>query len=266
MRISIRTRLLGLGGIAVIVVAYALILGKVGGESGISASSDIGGLIIDVAASIVVLRTAFAFDRGEPLRAQWLAIAASVVLFTLGDATWAFTELVQQRDVPYPGLPDLFYVALYPAFGIGLFMAAFAYRRLVDVRWPLVLTAIVTLALSAALAVVVIPVLLRDKVGIAETTLSVFYPLGDLLFQLAPALFVALIIVRLHEGALAWPWWAIVAGVIVVAVADTSYSWLEAEQLYYSGHMVDIGWMLGYLLIGIGGSLALDVNVTRRMR
>lgn len=260
--ISMRTRLLGIGGIAVIMVAYSLILFGVGGEAGASASSDIGGLVIDVAASVVLFRTAFAFRKGEPPRAQWLAIAASVVLFTLGDAVWTYLELVEGADVPYPGPPDVFYVALYPAFAIGLFMAAFAYRRLVDVRWPLIATTISTAALSVVLIVVVIPVLVEGELGLGETALSVFYPLGDLLFQFAPALFVGLTIMHLRRGALAWPWWAIVVGVIVVAVADTTYSWLEAEQLYSSGHIVDIGWMLGYLLIGIGGSLARDVNST----
>lgn len=264
--ISLRTRLVAVGGIAVIAASYALILAGVGGDYGVALSSDLGGLVIDVLASFVVLSTALAFQPGEPLRRQWMAFGIGVALFTAGDAAWSYIELVQRADVPYPGVPDFFYVPVYAAFAFGLFTTALAYRRLVSIRVPLIGTGVVVAALGGGLIGIVLPALSGLDVSPAEQALSVFYPLADLLLLLMPAVFVLFVIRYLRGGALAWPWYSVAVGLAVLGMTDTAFSWLEALELYETGMLVDIGWMAGYLLIAVGASLARDVMLAGRVR
>lgn len=62
-------------------------------------------------------------------------------------------------------------------------------------------------------------------------------------------------------GALGTPCRFVMAGAAFLASADTVYQWLEWQGLYQSGHIVDLGWMLGYVLIAVGASTMQDLLV-----
>jgi hypothetical protein len=79
------------------------------------------------------------------------------------------------------------------------------------------------------------------------------------LLGLGPALFVVLVARRLGRGAFGWPWYAAAFGMVVVALSDASYSWLQAKDAYVTGQLVDVGWMVGYVLVAAGSLIARDV-------
>ncbi len=49
------------------------------------------------------------------------------------------------------------------------------------------------------------------------------------------------------------------AGMAILAVADTVYQWLEWQGMYAAGNIVDLGWMLGYVFIAVGASVMRDL-------
>jgi hypothetical protein len=111
--------------------------------------------------------------------------------------------------------------------------------------------------------------LLADIVGDAESTISerllgAFYPLADLALALGPALFILLVAMKLGGGRFAWPWRAVAVGFFILAITDTAFTWLDWNEVYASGHIVDAGWMVGYALVGFGASIAADVHLAAK--
>lgn len=247
-------------GVVAAVTIQLLVMAGVGGEFVSTAVSDIGGVLIIGTAAVVIIRTAMRFGKGEPLRRQWLAIGFGVLLYTLGDVMWTYIELIQRAEVPYPGLPDVMYVSLYVFLGYGIVSAAYAYRGLVKIKTPLSISVLVTLATGLVLYMVLVRDIIADSsVGVLEKLLDLYYPVADLALLLGPAIFIVLVVAQLGRGSLAVPWRFVMAGMAILAVADTWYQWLEWQGLYAAGHVVDLGWMLGYVLIAVGASIMRDL-------
>jgi hypothetical protein len=76
--------------------------------------------------------------------------------------------------------------------------------------------------------------------------------------MIAPATALALVLRRLGNGRIAWPWTALLLAVIVFAVADTAYSYADWSGAGTS-MLTDIGWTVANLLFAIAALLALDV-------
>lgn len=226
---------------------------------GSAAISDFGSFAVNGTAAVIVLVAVLGYAKGEPLRLQWLLIGLGVALFAAGDLVWAVYEVVLERE-PFPSLADVLYVAQYLPFFIGVSLAGLAYRRLVPVRLPLLAATLV----ASAGAVGVYAILGRHVVVDAETpvverVLLLAYPFCDLLLVFGPALFIVLVLAKLGSGRLARPWWAVAGGMLVLALTDSGYAYLDWNDLYKPGSLVDYGWMAGYLLIAFGASIAYDM-------
>lgn len=258
-RLSSRTWAVFVIGMVSVAVMYSLIALKVGGQTGALWTSDLGetGLVGMSAAFILFVAGRLGLGAvGRP----WLWIGLSCVSFAVGDAIWSFTELGLGRQVAYPGLPDLFYILVYPLIAIGLTRALLNYRTLVNMRVP------VAIAISTGAVVCGVvyfgflrPYVLAVGLAPAEAALSSFYPLADVIFALTPALAVALVVSKLGGGRLGWPWWAVIVGVLVFASADSAYSYLAARDLYVAGSLVDFGWILANAFMAFGAAIALDL-------
>lgn len=247
-------------GVVAAVTVQLLVMAGIGGEFVSTAVSDFGGILIIGTAAGVIIRTALRFGKGEPLRRQWLAIGIGVLFYTLGDVVWTYIELIQRVEVPYPGLPDIMYVALYGFLGYGIVSAAYAYRGLVKIKMPLMISVSVAVVTGAVLYMVLIRDIIADSsVVLLEKLLDLYYPIADLALLLGPAIFIVLVVAQLGRGSLAAPWRFVMAGMAILAVADTVYQWLEWQGLYAAGSVVDLGWMLGYVLIAVGASIMRDL-------
>lgn len=256
---------LGLAGAVVVYAAVRLLLAA-GQEAEATAVSDFGEAAVVALAAVIVLRTAFSFRPGEAVRRYWLLIGAGVAMFAAGDLVWSVIEVVMGQD-SFPSLADAFYVSQYLLFGTGVGLAAAGYRHLLDVRRPLAYAAACSLAVAGGLYVVLLRTIIADpELDVATKALSLFYPLADVALELFPALFIAFIAWRLGRGTFGWPWWPVAAGLLVLAVSDAGFAWLDWQGLYEPGHLVDAGWMIGQMLVATGALVARDVfgvNVAR---
>lgn len=263
VRVSARTKAILFGGLALVAVLYALIRLGVGGENGPVVISDVGETAIGLVGAAFILYVAWTF-RGQPFARPWTLIGLGLGAFALGDLVWTIIEVGMGKEPPYPGLPDLFYVFQYLFMGAGLIITALAYRGLVDLKAPLAGATAVTVFLAVFVSwLVLMPIVTDSEVELAEKALSVFYPLGDLLLLLGPTLVIIFMVSRLGGGALARPWWAVAAGIAVMAASDTAFSYLEWHDLYESGMIVDVGWMAGGVFLATAASLARDLVAPR---
>lgn len=240
---------------------YALIVARVGGDAGITAVADIGELLIAAATTAVTFWAATRFRPGEPLRRVWTLLGVSALFFTLGDAAWTLYEVALGVEVPFPSLADALYALEYPFSALALLLAALGYRKLVKLTPRVaIVTAVVVVTIAVVWLGFVGEIVADAEATVLERALSAFYPLADILLAMAPALLVALVVMKLGGGRLGWPWWVVAVAYAVLAVTDTAFSWLDWIEVYQSGHIIDAGWMLGYGLLGVAASLAVDVN------
>ncbi|HEY3317660.1 MAG TPA: hypothetical protein VGK50_04490 [Coriobacteriia bacterium] len=260
-RISLRTMVIGGTGLALaagVYVAVRLLLNS-GAEELATAVSDVGGTAVIGACALVILYTAFGFRKGDAVGLHWKLIGAGVLVYTLGEATWSYIEVVQKSDA-FPSAADIFYVLTYVLLGAGIIMAALGYRRLIDLRAPFAIAAVVSVALIGGMYALLLRGTLADaELGGLAKVLSVGYPIADVVLEFAPALLIVLVAWRLGRGSFGWPWWPLALGVAIIAVSDSGFALLDAKGLYQAGDPVDAGWMLGNVLIATGALVARDV-------
>lgn len=262
---SLRVQTWALGAIGLAAVAVVGISMRLVSDDSMSAAiSSVGGLAIAICALVAMVFSVRSMDSG-PIRDRWLLITMGVAMFAIGDLVWAYIEVVQGLEPPYPGLPDLFYVGEYALLGTALLAAGLSYRGLVDYKRPALMAATISAVCAAALWWSFIGELALDAQTPAwERVFNVFYPMADVTLLIGAALFTVFMIAQLGGGRLAWPWWSVAVGTVILSITDTMFSWTMATGSYASGALVDIGWLLAHVAIAFGAVVAQDVAVPLR--
>lgn len=221
-------------------------------------------IVIQGVAVVVMVYVVLQLGLGQPIGRQWAWLTAGSASFWIGSTVWAYYEVVLEQPVPFPGLPDLFYLALYPFAAVGLFSAVRAFGKLFDTRVPLALAAAVSAVATGAVYFAVFSTIAADtELSAIEKIISFFYPLGDIWLLLFPAAALALTAGQLRGGRLAWPWWIVVLGYLMVAAADVMFTVGTWDGTYQSGSVIDMGWWLGFSAVAAAASLMLDVQRPR---
>jgi hypothetical protein len=263
MRSIVSNRTIAIFAIGVVVIAaLAIAIGTgVGGDNISLILSDFGLTAVEFASAAVILWVAFSFAPAEKVRVQWIAIGLGVLLYAVGDAVWAYIEVIKGAEVPYPGAPDIFYLLIYPFLAFGLLRAGLAYRGFVNLGKPAWISAAVVVALAAVVYFSLLkPYVFGADLSSAEKAISAAYPISDLLFALGPALFTLIVVFGLGRGRFAWPWWAVAAGTVLVVLGDSGYAYLTSYGLYESGSVIDYGFVAGFLLMAVGASIFYDLS------
>lgn len=247
--------------VAITVVAALLVTLQVGGETGVVAVSDIHEMIVVGIAAVATLRSAWRLGWRTSVGKPWLYIGLGTASYFVGDTIWTVLEVFLWQEVPYPGLPDVFYLLEYPLIAAGILSAGLAFRGLVPLRRPTIIAVVTGGALAAIVYFgLLVPFVLHEPdVSLGERVFSSLYPLGDVILMVAPAVFMLAVAASLGGGRLAWPWHAVVAGSVLIAISDTGYSWLSTYDLYRSGSFIDYGWSLGHALLMLGALVARDL-------
>jgi hypothetical protein len=230
--------------------------------------TDIASIIFGLGSAAVLLSVARHFAPGNPLRRIWLLLGIGVGVYALGDVVWTVLEVGSGfGEVPYPSLADVLYLSMYVFFGIGLFRTAAAFGRVVSVRMPLVAAVLLSaLAILVVWAFVVAPTIADPATSLPQKVLGGAYPIGDIVFLLFPAVFILLAAPAVGGLQAARQWWVLAFGLALMSVTDITFAWLDWTGRYFSGHVVDFGWMLSLLLIAIAGSLAADTADIQQKR
>ncbi len=176
-------------------------------------------------------------------RAAWALFGASLLVQWAGDLVW--TALDAAGEVPYPSIADLLYLAGYTAMAIAIWWIA--------TRRPLADRAALldSLILATGACVVMWRLFLSRVIG-ADTTLeaaavAIAYPAIDI--------GLAGLLARLLMGSQprTFAFRALTLAVGAIFVSDVVYG-IQALDGTYTGGIVDAGWMIGYVLMGLAGA------------
>ena len=186
-------------------------------------------------------------------RIGWYLVGASAATWGSGQAAWTWLELVVHQDNPFPSVADIGYMGSVPLLFAGLFTmpvwpsgSVAKVRAVADglliagglllISWYTVLSALVA---SPADTVV-------------GQAISLAYPISDVIIVTVLAIMWSRTL-SVGRG----PILLIIGGLGSIAVADSTFAYLQAQASFGSGNVVDIGWVAGYLMVGLAALLAL---------
>lgn len=211
----------------------------------------VGMLVLDnggqlAAATLAAAACARAASRTERRRRRaWWWLAAGTGSWAAGQAVWTWYELVAGREVPFPSLADVGFLAFPLASAGGLLAWLYAdrtarhrVRDLLDgvlvagslllVSWVTTLSVVHAAGATSRLALV----------------LALAYPVGDVVLATL-VLFTVSRSPAAQQGTL----WLLAAGLGSLSVADSAYVYLTTAGDYSTGNAISAGWVTGFLFI-----------------
>jgi diguanylate cyclase (GGDEF)-like protein/PAS domain S-box-containing protein len=216
------------------------------GEFGTQAFSDIAGCVCATIAAIA----SFTAWRSETRmrRRAWGLLALAGGSWAVGEIIWTTYELVLRREVPFPSVADIGYLAGYGLAGAAM-IALPAVAAPFTSRVKTVLDALLvgTSMLFVGWAVLLERLYRAESGGLLEKGIGLAYPVFDIVL----VAIVVFVIARAQPGrrtTLA----LLGAGLLSLAVADSAFAYLTLTNTYTSGIPTDAAWDLGYLLIALG--------------
>ncbi len=191
-------------------------------------------------------------------KVAWLMLFLGILIFFFGESTYAALDLIfaVDLDVVFPTVADYVWSLGYIPLFIGLVFIFIGYRRSGFPMGKIMVYGILSPILLIILSVVIIYVLM-PMVGDPETTgvvkfFYLFYPIGDL-FLVIPAALLIYITSLFGKGSISKPWKLLALGFILFTISDILYAYLDWNGKYGSGNLIDLGWVGGYMLIGLSG-------------
>jgi diguanylate cyclase (GGDEF)-like protein len=190
-------------------------------------------------------------------RRAWALLAASAAAWGCGQAIWVWYEHLARRELPFPSLADVGYLAAIPlAVAAMLALPGRADRATLQARSLLDGAVIATSLLYTSWALVLGAVFRAGEGGVLEQAIALAYPAGDVI--LTTIVFV--VVARVRVGGA--PVLLLGAGLLSLAVADTSFAYLTQQGSYATGAPSDVGWFAGYLLVAAAARRPAAVGIT----
>ncbi|MCW2778532.1 MAG: Signaling protein ykoW [Frankiales bacterium] len=233
---------------AVAVVVWFLAMRLSGTETRLSQWVSNAGLVtVTVLAAGSCLHRA---RRAGAARRAWVLLGLGALSWGLGQAVWTFYESVEGRAVPFPSWADAGYLAAVPFLVSGLLSLPGSPTQ-VSTRVRLVLDGLVV---SVSLGMVSWELVLADTLKAGGDTpfaavISLLYPVGDVVCGTVAlvALARARHGTRVPVGSLL----LLCGGCTAFAVGDSGFAYLTLHGRYFSGHPIDLGWFVGFTLLGL---------------
>jgi PAS domain S-box-containing protein len=213
--------------------------------------SDITGPIIQILVIMGLFYAAYtAGNKGQRVQIAWILMGVAFSFTALGDITWAILELVFRTN-PSPSVADIFYLAFYPLFALGIYFMPRDQFSSSD-RYKIILEmGIILLTVGLLLWVFLISPNLTSQEEFLTIFISVIYIVFDfvLLFAL-----IRLLYSKFKEEYYG-PLILIGLGMVALIITDYIYYLQTLQGTYVSGSLLDSGWILSYMLVGLAALL-----------
>ncbi|MGP0101442.1 MAG: hypothetical protein ACLPUT_07470 [Solirubrobacteraceae bacterium] len=181
------------------------------------------------------------------MRLFWSLLACATGLWTLAEIVWGYYALILDVEVPVPSWADVGYLSAIP-FAVAALVAHPATggggtrraRSLFD--GLLVATALTFLSWTLVLA----PLWRSADLSTWAGVVTLAYPFGDVVI-----VFFIVLAIRGMTGAQRLSLWCLLAALLVMALSDSTYTYLAEVSNYTSGDPIDVGWIAAYLGIAL---------------
>jgi hypothetical protein len=232
-------------GVGTAAVFAAWLVAGWGGPWVIRAVDDIGMLWITFYAASCSAVAAWRARAGH--RAAWTWLATGLYCSAVGEAIWAYYQVWQgQEEVPFPSLADAAFL-LFPV-GACLALIRFPVGHTFQSRSRLVLDGIIVAGSFLVLSWLTVLNGVYQAGGTSPFAfaLSLAYPVADVVMITIAVLVMAR--ARSHQRVTLG---LLTGGIALVAFSDSAFAYLTADGTYNSGNLVDLGWVAGFLVLGV---------------
>jgi PAS domain S-box-containing protein len=186
----------------------------------------------------------------------WLFLAIARLDFAIADTIWAYTEIVLQES-PFPSVSDYFYIAYYPIFLLGIiFLPSIKFSTSERLKMMLDTGIVMISAILVFWSLIISPTINQSgDIDAISLALSIAYPVADLVLLFAV---LELLFKRIYEKRQT-PLLFLVGGVSGLIITDAIFFRQTLEGTYVAGGLLDIGWPISYVLIGLAAMSQVDV-------
>lgn len=185
-----------------------------------------------------------------PARRHLVMLGLAATSWAAGQLYWTVSETLLARILPFPSLADFGFATSYPMLVAALVLAPASRHVMSRLRHTLDGLVVAGSILFVSWAGVLDTVFAGLDVSTLPGQLGLAYPLADVLLVTVAASTV----VR-TRGLWLRPLTFMCAGLVGIAIADTGFAYLESTGRYSTGSLVDLGWVLGWLLVATGASV-----------
>jgi len=180
-------------------------------------------------------------------------LGLGILSWVFGQAIFTYYEWVLGQPPPLPSIADLGYLSVYPFLLLGILLLParpipVASRTRIAFDGLMIMTAAVTFSWYFILG----PVMQQGTETTLAKAVSSAYPLADIV------LIACLIILasRPEEHTLLPAVSPLALGLTLIVVADSNFAYWSLHDAYATGTLPDVGWSLGYMLVGLGAFAA----------
>src|SRR5215204_1030131 len=180
-------------------------------------------------------------------------LGLGILSWVLGQAIFTYYEWALGQPPPLPSIADVGYLSVYPFLLLGILLLParpipVASRTRIALDGLMIMTGAVTFSWYFILG----PVMQQGSETILAKAVSSAYPLADIV------LIACLIILasRPEEHTLLPAVSLLALGLTLIVVADSNFAYWSLHDAYATGTLPDVGWSLGYMLVGLGAFAA----------
>ncbi len=183
------------------------------------------------------------------LRAFWSLLGCATACWTLAEVIWGIYALLLRKEVPVPSWADVGYLSAIPLAVAALIVhPATRGSRTRKARSVFDGLVIATALLFLSWTLVLGPLWRSTDLSTWSGVVSLAYPFGDVVI-----VFFIVLAIRGMTGAARLSLWCLLAGLLVMALSDSSYTYMTEVANYNSasGNLIDAGWIAAYLGIAL---------------
>ncbi len=240
----------------VIIIAFIFLVGYISvllilkNESAMIFSDLISPIIGILAAFSLFYVAKISGKQQRRVQIAWIILGVSVLFFVIGDITWGIMELIIHQE-PFPSVADFFYLSFYPLFALGIYYLPWVSLSGNEKLKLVIDTAILIITFGLILWIFLVIPTLNSNDALLGSIISIAYIIGDivLLFALIRILF------NNFKNTYCGPLILLGTGIIAQIVTDTVFSYQSLHGTYSTGGLLDTGWVLCFIFIGLAAIL-----------
>src|SRR6266581_327528 len=195
---------------------------------------------------------------------RWVPFLLSlgILSYVIGQGIWTYNENIARLSVLFPSWADVGYLASYPFLLLAILFLPhrplpIQTRLRVFLDGLLIMVGVVTFSWYFVLG----PTILHGANTAAGQIIGTAYPLAALVLIFCLLLLAA----RSHDLEMQPMVLLLALALIIIVITNSVYDYLELHKMYATGGLLDVGWPLGYMLIGLGARAMQEYLVSRRL-
>src|SRR6266568_3961568 len=177
-----------------------------------------------------------------------LLLTCTLLCYVIGQVLWTLNEDVLHLAVLFPSWADAGYLGSYPFALLAILLLpqqrlSLTSRTRIAFDTVITMTGVVTLSWYFLLG----PTIQQGADSVLGQLVGTAYPLSTLVL-----IFCLFLLVRRNNAPAMRPViFLLFLAFAVITLTDTIYDYQELHGLYATGSLLDLGWPLGYLLLGL---------------